>query len=405
MPPPPPVTYVGEISRDTGSWAGTGGGGVHVVHESTIDVVVGQVLVVFGTVPTWTLIGATTRTFSTAYGLISWLYCNEALTSVTLRGSVPDDFSNHNWSFVATRFDGFINDPGGSAPVELNRIHTLAMPGSSTAYTDGGAGSTTVAEELLLSALFVLPNWPSYPTVSTPPTTDASAVAVTPDDAAWLPRPVITQTDGPWDPFPAGGGLYNTHSTLAPFYQITTTAGAYPHTGTYATAYAHNIRTISLRKTADFGIEDVEPPPEPTDFSGGVDLAVTVMGKHVSYRSHSNTLVASTFDEGANWTYSLVAEDAGGTARPTIAADRFDNLYVAYHRDDDASLIFLSRDWGATWEEWKTIAGLTFPRLRVGVYATNNNEVLMIFRRSPGVVPAGVQMLVRSARMTWAMRS
>ncbi len=102
------------------------------------------------------------------------------------------------------------------------------------------------------------------------------------------------------------------------------------------------------------------PPPPPIPPS--VDICATHPGKHIAYRQETTVLVASTFDEGASWAYSLVTTDACDCSNPTIAADHRDNLFVAWHTDTPDVEIAISRDYGQTWSLWAVVSGASWPR-------------------------------------------
>ncbi len=88
----------------------------------------------------------------------------------------------------------------------------------------------------------------------------------------------------------------------------------------------------------------------------GADITATTPGLHRSRRIGMHVYVDSSFNAGLTWATVDVAADAATDSIPTIAADRFDNLYLCYH-DADAVRIYLSRDLGVTWEPWDSVSG------------------------------------------------
>lgn len=126
-------------------------------------------------------------------------------------------------------------------------------------------------------------------------------------------------------------------------------------------------------------------------FNKSVDLICTIPGIHVSYSNPSTGIFVRSStdlwitDYTANL-FTLAAEDAA----PTLAVDRFDNLYCFWHTGDVPPFNVIgrkSRDWGHSWHAWgpsPTIFDFKFPRaccaIEAQFMAMHNGSSVEIFR-------------------------
>lgn len=96
---------------------------------------------------------------------------------------------------------------------------------------------------------------------------------------------------------------------------------------------------------------------------GGIDVAHSYGGTHVTAQVNGEVVVRSTYDRGASWTEVILATGVDD-ALPTIMWDpETDFLYVWWHNGTNV-LAQVSEDHGATWDAWATSYGdpASFPR-------------------------------------------
>lgn len=87
-----------------------------------------------------------------------------------------------------------------------------------------------------------------------------------------------------------------------------------------------------------------------------------------AYAANGRIYVGRSFDAGATWDDDLLAADgatSGDGAAPALARSKWDHLFCWYHTTGGAAVGYRSEDGGASWSQYVSHAGLTYPRLVV----------------------------------------
>lgn len=106
---------------------------------------------------------------------------------------------------------------------------------------------------------------------------------------------------------------------------------------------------------------DWETDPAP---AAGVDLLQLQAGLLLRSGATEGTIrVERSGDAGVSWPLSVdLATDGGSTSVPTLTRNALDQVWCWYHDATGNTQVYLSKDWGTSWEPFASHAGLRYPR-------------------------------------------